>query len=58
MDDVTINGDEKLSFEVRVCWIFLSPDLIELFANEVKLMSPFFYSLQLPDYVVDHTINR
>ena len=42
VDDLTINSDEKLNFEVRVCCLFLSPALIELFPNEVKLTSLFF----------------
>lgn len=58
VDDLTINSDEKLNFEVRVCCLFLSPVLIEHFSNEVRLMSLFFYSLQLPEYVVDLNINR
>ena len=42
VDDLTINSDEKLNFEVRVCCLFLSPVLIEHFSNEVRLMSLFF----------------
>ena len=60
--DLTIKSDEKdsnkrLNLEVRVCCLFLRPVLIELFSNKVKLTF-FFHSLQLPDYVVDLTINR
>ena len=58
VDDLTINSDEKLNFDVRVWVLFLSHVLIELFSNEGRLMSLFFYSLQLPEYVVDLTINR
>ena len=58
VDDPTINSDEKLNFEVRVCCLFLSPVLIMHLSNEVRLMLLFFYSLQLPEYVVDLNINR
>ena len=42
VDDLTINSDEKLNFEVGVCCLFLSPVLIEHFSNEVRFMSLFF----------------
>lgn len=49
------DSDEKLNLEVRVS---LSPVLIQLFSNEAKLTIFFFHSLQLPECVVDLTINR
>ena len=38
------DSDEKLNLKVRVCCLFLSPVLIELFSNKVKL-TIFFFSL-------------
>ena len=58
MVDLTTKSDEKLNLEVRVCCLFLGPVLIELFSNDVKLLSLFFYSLQLPERVIDPIINR
>ena len=55
VDDLPINSNEKLNFKVRVCCLFLSPVLIDLFLNEVKLTILFFHSLQLPKYVVNLT---
>ena len=52
------DSDKKLNLELRVCCLFFSPVLIELFSNEVKLTIFFFHSLQFSDYVGDLTINR
>ena len=48
VDDLTINSNEKLNFEVRVCYLFLTPVLIELFPNEVKLTSLFSLLSSVP----------
>ena len=42
VDDLTINSDEKLNFDVRVWFYSLAMFLSSFFSNEVRLMSLFF----------------
>ena len=58
VDDLSINSDEKLNFKVRVCCLVLSPVLSSISQTKLAYVTVFFYSLQLPEYVVDLNINR
>ena len=42
VDDLTINSDEKLNFDVRVWFYSLAMFLSSFFSNEVRLMPLFF----------------
>ena len=57
--DLTIKSDEKINLDVRVCCLFLSRPVLSSFSQtKLSLCHYFFYSLQLPEYVVDLTFNR